>query len=296
MRTRDIMTSHPLLVTASEQERADLLQLMEDARIHHLPIVEDGLLIGVWVQTADGGVVMLGRDHVHELPADADADEAVRALLRDAETVVVREAGEPVGVITRSDVLGIARTALGRGIGRRHPRPAVIRVAGAQGAGKTTLIMRSLALLGRFDVVVVGANGPSPGAAEAGVNEVIDPSAHWRAGLARVISRLTDADLIVVEDRDGELDLAHGIGEDVQVAVVPASDVAGLATESLADAQAVVVTHCDTLAPGVVQDAVADLERRCRGMEVFVVAHAHNDRGLEAWVRWVGGQVTRRRG
>jgi predicted transcriptional regulator len=38
----------------------------------------------------------------------------MRALIGDAEAVLVRDAELPVGVITRSDVVGIARTAIGR--------------------------------------------------------------------------------------------------------------------------------------------------------------------------------------
>jgi Ni2+-binding GTPase involved in maturation of urease and hydrogenase len=303
MRAKDVMTSHPILVSAAEQDRAALRRLMEDADIHHLPIVEDGHLLGVWVATGDGRVVMLGRDRVEEISSDASADAGMRALMGDAEAVLVRDAGLPVGVITRSDVLGIVRTAIGRGIGRRHPRPTVIRIAGPSGAGKTTLIMRSLAHLGQFDAVVVQANvvagepgGAEAGAGAAGVREVVEPSAHWRSGLERVVSRLADSELILVEDRDGELDLAHGIGEDVQVAVIPAADAGTLSALQLADAQAVVLTAADGLAPEAVAEILAAVERRCPGLATFVVASVQDDEGLDPWVRWVSMQVMRRHG
>ena len=304
MRAKDVMTSHPILVSAAEQDRDALRRLMRDADIHHLPIVENGLLIGVWVATDDGRVVMLGRDRVEEVASDASADAGMRALMGDAEAVLVRDAGLPVGVITRSDVLGIVRTAIGRGIGQRHPRPTVIRIAGPAGAGKTTLIMRSLAHLGRFDAVVVQANLAGPeGSGEAAapgppadVRELVEPSAHWRSGLERVVARLADSELILVEDRDGELDLAHGIGEDVQVAVVPVADAGALSAVQLADAQAVVVTYADTSPAGGVAEALASLEARCPGIATFAVAAAQDDPGLEAWVRWVGMQVMRRHG
>ena len=48
MRAKDVMTSHPILVSAAKQDRVALRRLMEDADIHHLPIVEDGHLLGVW--------------------------------------------------------------------------------------------------------------------------------------------------------------------------------------------------------------------------------------------------------
>ncbi len=301
MRAKDVMTSHPILVSAAEQDRAELLRLMRDADIHHLPIVENGLLLGVWVATDDGRVVMLGRDRVQEVSSDASADAGVRALMGDAEAVLVRDAGLPVGVITRADVLGIVRTAMGRGIGRRHPRPVVVRIAGPQGAGKTTLIMRSLAHLGRFDAVVVQANlegvdqPAAPGRPED-VREVRDPAAHWRSGLDRIVTRLADAELILVEDRDGEIDLAHGIGEDVQVAVIPVGEASTLSPLQLADAQAVVVTYADTLPADAVADAVAAVEARCPGLEIFPVAAARDDQGLEPWIRWIAMQVMRRHG
>jgi Ni2+-binding GTPase involved in maturation of urease and hydrogenase len=301
MRVKDVMTSHPILVSAAEQDRAELLRLMRDADIHHLPIVENGLLLGVWVATDDGRVVMLGRDRVQEVSSDASADAGVRALMGDAEAVLVRDAGLPVGVITRADVLGIVRTAMGRGIGRRHPRPVVVRIAGPQGAGKTTLIMRSLAHLGRFDAVVVQANlegvdqPQAPGRPED-VREVRDPAAHWRSGLDRIVARLADAELILVEDRDGEIDLAHGIGEDVQVAVIPVGEASMLSPLQLADAQAVVVTHADTLAADALADTVAAVEARCPGLEIFPVAAARDDQGLEPWIRWIAMQVMRRHG
>ncbi len=200
-------------------------------------------------------------------------------------------------------MLGIVRTAIGRGIGRRHPRPTVVRIAGPAGAGKTTLIMRSLAHLGRFDAVVVQANlegeadGPPPGAPEPGaVREVVEPAAHWRSGLDRVVARLADAELILVEDRDGEIDLAHGIGEDVQVAVIPVSQAGSLSPMQLADAQAVVVTYADTLGADALAEAIATVGARCPGVLIFPTAAVRDDHGLEPWVRWIAMQVMRRHG
>ena len=299
MRAKDVMTRHPILVSAADRERDGLLELMRDADIHHLPVVENGMLLGVWVATDDGQMLMLGPERVREVSSDADADAGMRALLGDAEVVLVRDAGLPVGVITRSDVLGIVRTAIGRGIGRRHPRPTVVRIAGRNGAGKTTLIMRSLAQLRGFDAVVVQANAAEEDAppADAGdVRQVVEPSAHWRSGLDRVVGRLADSELILVEDRDGELDLAHGIGEDVQVAVVPVACLGELRTDQLADAQAVVLTHAEGLSADALAGAVASVRARCPGLDVFAVGAVPDDPGLAEWVRWISKQVMRRRG
>ena len=154
----------------------------------------------------------------------------------------------------------------------------MVRLAGRAGAGKTTLIVRSLAHLGRFDTVVVQASGSESAPAEdLGVPEVRDPLAHWRAGFDRAVGRVADAELILLEDRDGAPDLGSGIGEDVQVAVVPVGEVGELSADQLSDAQAVVVTHADTVSRHEVQDAVASLDERCPGIAIFVVAPARDD-------------------
>jgi Ni2+-binding GTPase involved in maturation of urease and hydrogenase len=201
-----------------------------------------------------------------------------------------------VGVITRSDALGIVRAALGQGIGRRHHRPLVVRVAGPAGGGKTTLILRALARLDAVDAVLLQANDPAGTAAVTGIEEIVDRSVHWRAGLVRAIDRLADAQLIVVEDRDGAPELGHGLGEDLQVAVLPIGDAAEVPAERLADAQAVVLTHADALTPAAAREAARRLEGRCPWLPVFRVATTrHHDPGLDEWVDWVARQVMRHR-
>ena len=221
MKVREVMTAHPVMATARDSDRDRVRRLMEDADVHHVPVVEGDLVVGVWAQTSDDSVFLLGPDRVVELSADADAGDAMAALMRDAEVVLVRDEGLPAGRSTRADALGILRAALGRGMGQRHRRPTVIRIAGPRGTGKTTLIMRTLARLGDLDAVILQANEPTGPETASGVDEVVDSSAHWRAGLARATARLSEAQLILVEDRDEQPDLSRGIGEDVQVAVLP---------------------------------------------------------------------------
>lgn len=296
MKVRDVMTAHPVMATAREADRDRVRRLMEDADVHHVPVVEGDLVVGVWAQTSDDSVFLLGPDRVVELSADADASHAMAALMRDAEVVLVRDEGMPAGILTRADALGILRVALGRGVGRRHPRPTVIRVAGPRGTGKTTLIMRTLARLGDMDAVVLQANEPTGPETATGVAEIVDPSAHWRAGLARATDRLSDAQLIFVEDRDEQPDLSRGIGEDVQVAVVPVDEAAALESQKLRDAQAIVLTHADESDLHAVQDARALCEERWPALDVFAVVAAVDDRDMDEWVRWVRRQVMRRRG
>ena len=296
MKVRDVMTAHPVMATARDSDRDRVRRLMEDADVHHVPVVEGDLVVGVWAQTSDDSVFLLGPDRVVELSADADADAAMVALMRDAEVVLVRDEGMPAGILTRADALAILRAALGRGVGQRRPRPTVIRIAGPRGTGKTTLIMRTLAQLGDLDAVVLQANEPTGPETATGVDEVIDSSAHWRAGLAPAIARLSEAQLILVEDRDEQPDLSRGIGEDVQVAVVPVNAAASLEPQELRDAQAIVLTHADESDLHVVQEARVLCEERWPALDVFAVAAAVNDRDMDEWVRWVRRQVMRRRG
>jgi CBS domain-containing protein len=290
------MSARPIMVSSRESP-LELRRLMEAGRVHHLPVVDGGRLIGVWTATDEGPLVLVGPERVHETRPDVDAAKAIEALLSDAEVVFVWASGVPAGILTRADLLGILRSALGRGIGRRHPRPCVLRLTGAAGAGKTTLLVRTLPLLGRVDTAVVQANAARPGEAGelAGARVVDEPNAHWRAGLRRATERLADAQLIFVEDRDGPIELSRGIGEDVQVAVVPLADVDSLSAEMLGDAQAIVVTRVDEVAEdwALRLDAVRE---RFPDVPVFPVAAGHDDRGLDAWVHWIEAQVLSRRG
>jgi Ni2+-binding GTPase involved in maturation of urease and hydrogenase len=295
MKVRDVMTAHPVLATAREADRERVRQLMEDADVHHVPVVDGDELVAVWAQGEDGSLFLLGGDRVVELPADADAADAMATLMRDAEVVLVREEGLTTGILTRADALAIVRTALGRGVGRRHAHPTVIRVAGARGTGKTSLIMRTLARLSGVDAVVLQVNAATGPGTAGDAHEVVDDTAHWRAGLSRAVSRLQDAQLILLEDRDAEPDLSRGIGEDLQVAVIDATDAGRLPAARLRDAQAVVLTHADETDDGAAT-AVATCRERFPGVQVFTVGPGAIDDGLDEWARWVARQVMRRRG
>ena len=295
MRVRDVMTARPIVVSEGSHE---LRQLMAMGHVHHLPVVEGDRVKGVWLATPDGPLVMLGPENVYETTLEADAAEAIAALVDDAEVVVVWDSGVPAGVLTRTDVLGLVRGALGRGMGRRHPQPVVVRIAGPAGAGKTTLLVRTLALLPALDVGVVQANAPAgaAGVKLAGARAIDAPDAHGRAGLARAVERLSGAQLILVEDRDGSLEQSRGIGEHLQVAVVPASDLHGLTSDVLEDTAAVVACRADQVDAASLDFAVADLRRRCPRLRIFALAPGHDDRGLTEWARWLEGEVHRRRG
>jgi nucleotide-binding universal stress UspA family protein len=295
VRVRDVMSARPIVVGDRD---ADVRQLMELGDVHHVPVVEGGRLVGLWVASDEGPLVMLGPDSVHEMTPGEDAGEAMRALVGGAEAVVVWDSGVPAGVLTRTDLLQVVRSAMSRGVGRRHPRPLVVRLTGAAGCGKTTLLVRTLALLGRLDVGVVQGNAQESGDVGElrGAAALDEPSAHWRAGLSRAVERLAGAQLILVEDRDGPLEPGRGAGEDLQVAVVAAGDLGGVHAESLEETAALVVTQADSQSAEAVADLLHVLCERRPGLHVFVTAAGHDDRGLGAWARWLEGQALRRRG
>mgnify|MGYP001827214958 CR=1 FL=1 len=101
MRIADIMTRHPLSVGPDEGE-ADLQRLAALGRLHHVPLIEDGRLTGMWVLSAGGRLVMVGPEQVHQTSGEADAEEAFEALLAGKEAVLAWEDGAPAGVVTLS--------------------------------------------------------------------------------------------------------------------------------------------------------------------------------------------------
>lgn len=294
MKVRDVMTARPIVVS---EGRRGLHGLMETGHVHHLPVVEGDRVVGVWLATAEGPLVLLGPEHIYETTPEANAAEAMTALVGEAEVVVVWDSGVPAGVLTRSDVLALVRAALGQGMGRRNPRPVVARIAGPAGAGKTTLLVRTLPLLAALDVGVVQANAPVGDAwvELAGARAIDAPDAHWRAGLARAVERLSHTQLILVEDRDGPVEQSRGIGEHLHVVVVPAADVRELTADLPEETTAVVACRADQVNPAVLDAALTELRLRCPSLRVFALAPGHDDRGLDDWARWLEGEVHRRR-
>lgn len=295
MKVRQIMTPRPLTVRPGDPP-AELARLMEAAQVHHVPEVEAGRLVGLWLSTPEGPMVLLGPERVHGTTPDADADEAIAALLAGSEAAIAWEDGEPVGLLTRADVMRIVRFALARGIGQRTSRPVVLRLVGPAGAGKTTLVIRTLQRLRRLRTAVVQANSAVPaGGADARIEgaPVVDaPEAHWRRGLRDAMEGLRDAQLVIVEDRDGPPVVTPGVGGDLQVLVVPPEGIGDLSEASLREAQAVVVTRLDEAPAGFdagrARDALCAANPR---LAVFGVAAAHDDRGLDEWAAWIERRV-----
>jgi hypothetical protein len=269
MSVRDVMSDRPIVVGARE---SDVRRLMEVGHVHHVPVVDGGRLVGIWIATESGALAMIGPERVHETAPDADAVDALDALIGGAEAVLVWDGGSPVGVLTRADLASMVRTALERGIGRRRSAPTIVHLTGPAGAGTTTLLSRTMALLERVEVVVMDA-----------------------ADAAGALAGPAETQLILIDDGDGPHAAASGIGEDVHVAVVPAADLDGLTAESLGGIEALVATRADEASEMDTEHALRALRAACAGLHTFAVAAGHDDRGLDAWARWLEGLAFRGR-
>ena len=75
MTFRDVMRRDPLTVT-SDASAETARRLMDDNRIHHLPVVDGDQLAGIWVATESGEVVLLGPERLREASPDAATSSA----------------------------------------------------------------------------------------------------------------------------------------------------------------------------------------------------------------------------
>jgi cystathionine beta-synthase len=113
----------PLVTISAHQKVAEAISVMERYSISQLPVVRDGAvqsLADVIGSLQDRDLldrVFKNADALHEdvasvmqgplgaVEASASVEEIVTALTGGSNAVVVAEAGRPVGVVTRSDVL-----------------------------------------------------------------------------------------------------------------------------------------------------------------------------------------------
>lgn len=295
MKVRDVMSIEPLTVgTDVPPETARLL--MEQGRVHHLPIVDDDHLVGMWVATDRGPVVLLGPDRVREVSPDLTAIEAIQAMMGE-EAVVAMSDGQPVGILTRSDAMQLVRDGLESA--KRNVSPLVVRLVGPAGSGKTTLILRTLAGMTRHRAGAIEANPESPDdrlpSLVSGAPVTYAPAAHWRKGFRDAIEQMGGLDIILVEDRDGPPEASLGLGEDVQIVVVPVAESGSIHLAGLPDAQAVVLTKPSEV-PGF--DDVAERTRLRTlnpNLAVFVVGPAEDDHGLQTWRQWLEARLLQHR-
>jgi cystathionine beta-synthase len=112
-----------LLTISAHQKVAEAIAVMEQYSISQLPVVRDGDVsslsdvIGSLQDRALLDLVFKNADALHEdvavamqgplttVDADQSVDEIVTALTGGVNAVVVADAGRPIGVVTRSDLL-----------------------------------------------------------------------------------------------------------------------------------------------------------------------------------------------
>jgi cystathionine beta-synthase len=127
-RVRDLLRAKPgetpaLVTVSAHQKVAEAIDVMERYSISQIPVVRDGEVetltdvIGSLQDRALLDLVFKNADALHEdvavamqgplvaVEADASVDEIVTALTGGTNAVVVADAGRPVGVVTRSDLL-----------------------------------------------------------------------------------------------------------------------------------------------------------------------------------------------
>src|SRR5262249_59999510 len=99
------------------------------------------------------------------------------------------------------------------------------------------------------------------------------------------------------EDRDGPPVLSdRGLGETVRVLVVTPADALEIPEDSLAEADAVVVTKLDRAPPELAPERLArDLCRHHPGLLVVGVAAGIHAPGLDDWQHWLEGKILSRR-
>lgn len=289
MRVDEIMTRRPLTVGPG-RSREDVRELLADARIHHMPIVDGERLVGLWIGHDDGTVAMLGSDEVTILDPTEDAAEAVRAILEGQAAVLALEDGRPAGLVTSDDVRRLALAALTHGLHSRAHAPVVVRFVGPPGSGKTTLLLRTIGLLRECSIGMVRptrAAGDPEISADAPVFE--DPSADRMSGLMRGIAALGPVRILFLEDRPGVDRPRWGLGESLLVVVSEPDDVSTLSADLISECAALVITQRE--GGSSAEDAAAEARARRPGMPVFTVDAEGDAEGLREWSRWLRARV-----
>lgn len=296
MTFRDVMRRDPLTVTADTSVEAARRHIQEGG-IHHLPVVDGDRLAGLWVAMDSGEFVRLGPERLHAASPDAAAIDVVGMMLGD-DTVVAMSEGKPIGILTRTDVLDLVRKGLVARRAEAHP-PLVLRFVGPAGGGKTTLLLKTITGLSRCKVGVIEANPDPPEdrlpARVSGASVAYAPAAHWRKGFREAIEHMRDVDVILVEDRDQPAAASVGLGEDVQIIVVPAADAGTVDVTSLVDAQAIVVTKSEDAVGFDGVSLRAWLRSTNPNLAVFVVGLGDDDRGMRTWQTWLDARLLQHR-
>ncbi len=292
MRVDDIMTRRPLTVGPGTP-RADVRDLLADARIHHMPILDGDQLVGLWIGHGDGTIALLGPEKVAVLDEHEDAAEAVSAILRGQAAVIATSDGSPTGMITAEDVQRLAVAALTHDLDRRAHGPVVVRFVGPEGSGKTTLLLRTIASLQECAIGMVRP-GAVTGTSEGpriidGAPVIEDASADRMSGLRRAITALGPVRVVFLEDRAGTRRPRWGLGESLLIAVAEPHDVARLADDLFEECNALVVVRRDS--SRAASDAAEYAEARRAALPIFVVDAEGDPESLRPWSRWLRSRV-----
>jgi acetoin utilization protein AcuB len=121
---RDVMVTNPVTVRPHETAR-HAYQLMRDHRFRHLPVVEDGQLLGILSDRDLRPVLLsptLARARVGELMSENLTTVGPEALVEEAASLLVVKKigclpvvadGRLVGIVTETDLLGVLVELLG---------------------------------------------------------------------------------------------------------------------------------------------------------------------------------------
>lgn len=167
IRVGDIMTPNPKTLSPHHSV-STALRLMLEGGFHHIPIVEEGRLVGIvhanhirnglgmvtlpsvapsspnlWETIPLRAVMVEAR---HTVTPDTPIDKLVDLMRQHALTgVPVLEGEKLVGIVTVRDVLNVTRELLD--ILFQRPVPPAVCFVGKSGSGKTTLIERLIPAL-----------------------------------------------------------------------------------------------------------------------------------------------------
>lgn len=286
----DLMTVGPVTVTPSTKERA-VEEIFDDGRIELLPVVDHGKTAGLWIRADEGKAQWRDASSLGAAGPSDGPEEAIDQLLSGKEAVLVWDEENPVGILTRSDIRRLLIRAVEVGLGRRAERPPLIlRFFGSDGAGKTTLLMRTLPLVRHAMTGVIGAGDPPEDFerhALEGSPAVYGEDSELRSGLDAALDRLGNVELVFFENRGTPEVPPEGVGEDIRILVVSVTDAPDLTPSELRQVQAVVVTKLDLVPEFDLQAFRSHLVSGGGELEVFGVAAAIDDRGLDTWRRWL---------
>lgn len=286
----DLMTPTPATVSPGAVE-ADVRELLEDGEIQHIPVVDGSDAAGLWIRAGEDALTLRGASSVgaagpHDPPA-----RAFDQLFDDKEAVLVWDDAELVGILTHSDVRRLVDQAVADGIGARPPqRPVVVRFLGPRGAGKSTLIMRTLPLLWRCEMGLITSHDPPEdfdrkmveGCPAAFNQSIADPEE-----LDETVADLGDVQVVTLDDRPADGMAAAAVGEDLRVLVVPVAELNTLNSEALGGADALIITKLDLDPAFDTSGFRASLLDEYPYLTVIGVAAALGDRGMHAWRRWL---------